>query len=156
MKTFARGVFSGILANVAMSLVLVVGKALGLLGTPPPKTITARMSRKMGIRPERTPRLAFNAGWLAAHLGYGAGCGVVYVTARSLLPRSNALSGLLYGLAVWAVSYLGLLSKLGLYPPADRDSPSRQVVMVAAHLVFGSTLGFLGPEKQDPARRPVS
>ena len=47
------------------------------------------------------------------------------------------------GEAVYAVSYAGWVPALGALPPADRDRPSRQLVMAAAHLVYGAVLGAL-------------
>ena len=57
-----------------------------------------------------------------------------------MLPRSNLAAGLLFGAAVWGVSYFGLLPSLNLYPSAEDDSNQRQAVMIAAHAVFGTAL----------------
>ena len=47
----------------------------------------------------------------------------------------------LYGLAVWAGSYLGLLPALGIMSPATDHPLRRTALMIAAHLVWGSALG---------------
>ena len=57
------------------------------------------------------------------------------------LPLGPIASGVGYGLAVWAGSYLGFLPALGLHPPATRESPGRNVMNIGAHLVWGATLG---------------
>jgi putative membrane protein len=42
------------------------------------------------------------------------------------------------GSLVWAGSYLGWLPALGLRQSATRDYPSRNIQMIAAHLVWGA------------------
>jgi uncharacterized membrane protein YagU involved in acid resistance len=59
---------------------------------------------------------------------------------RPLLPRSDLTAGLLFGAAVWSISYMGVMPTLNLYPAAKDDSHSRQAVMIAAHAVFGTAL----------------
>jgi hypothetical protein len=48
---------------------------------------------------------------------------------------------------VWFQAYVGVLPELGLYPSPTEDNTSRQVVMAAAHVVYGATVGVIsGPE----------
>ncbi|GAC1321164.1 MAG: hypothetical protein NVS2B16_05250 [Chloroflexota bacterium] len=143
METIARGSVHGIVATVAMSAVLALGKVLGILGTPPPKRITARATRKLGLEPRSVPDPVFTAGWLAAHFAYGAGCGVLFLFGRRLWPQSTAMAGPSFGLLVWGISYFGLLPGLGLHPAPEQDPTSRSAVMVAAHVVYGSALAGL-------------
>ena len=136
MDRLARGGLAGLLGTGLMTLVIAGARAARLLRTPPPAEITERAQQQAGVR-RRIPAPAFRASWLSAHFGYGAACGAVYTLVRPGLPASTAAAGLVYGGAVWAMSYLGLLPALGLYPrPAD-DSRSRMAVMIAAHAVFG-------------------
>jgi hypothetical protein len=156
MPTGARGAIAGLAATIPMTLVIAAGRASGLLHTPPPVEITENVAEHAGEDPDRHSP-AFQAVWLAAHAGYGAACGIAYALARPLLPRSNALAGLLFGGAVWGVSYIGLLPALELYPQVDEDTPQRQAVMIAAHAVFGTSLAYLEgmlepPDGQEPAR----
>jgi putative membrane protein len=125
-----------------MTLVIETGRAAGWVRTPPPEEITANVAERAGEEPSRQ-NPAFQAAWLAAHLGYGAACGALYALVRPLLPRSDVAAGLLFGGAVWGVSYLGLLPALELFPPAQDDSPRRQAMMIAAHAVYGVALADL-------------
>jgi uncharacterized membrane protein YagU involved in acid resistance len=139
MQTLARGALAGLAATVPMTAVIAAGRAAGLMGTPPPVEITENVGEQAGEQPDRqSPE--FQAAWLAAHLGYGAACGVVFSTIRSLLPRSDLVAGLLFGGAVWGVSYIRLMPSLNLYPSAEDDSNQRQAVMIVAHAVFGTAL----------------
>ena len=65
---------------------------------------------------------------------------MLYAAIRPMLPRSDLVAGLLFGAAVWGVSYISLMPSLNLYPSAQDDSNQRQAVMIAAHAVFGSAL----------------
>jgi uncharacterized membrane protein YagU involved in acid resistance len=104
--------------------------------------ITANVQRRL-TNEEDIPGSVFQPSWLLSHLGYGAGCGVLYSRLRPLLPRPLALRGLAYGLAVWGVSYINLMPQLRLYPPVQEDRLSRTAVMIAAHVVYGVALSVL-------------
>ncbi len=141
MEEYAvRPALSGLVATSAMSSVLGIARKMGLLGTPPPKRITASALRKMGHSPSSAPTPLFRATWIAAHLGYGAFCGVLYHPVRRSIHLHRYLSGLAFGLFVWAASYLGMLPALGLYPRADRDKNARTASMIVGHIVFGIAL----------------
>ena len=69
---------------------------------------------------------------------FGKGC-VAHVSMAH--PISPLLQGIVFGSAVWFVSYMGWVPALGLMPPPHRDRPGRQLVMVLAHWIYGATLG---------------
>ena len=78
MQTLARGALAGLAATVPMTAVIGAGRAAGLMGTPPPVEITENVAEQAGEDPDRqSPE--FQAAWLAAHVGYGAACGVVFL-----------------------------------------------------------------------------
>lgn len=134
-----RGVIAGVVGTIAMTVPILAGQRSGLFTNPPPREISANVARRTWLLPERSDP-AFPLVWSSGHLAYGGACGVVFTLVRRYLPAAPSLAGLLFGLAVWAVSYLGLIPALRLYPwPAD-DSRPRQLVMIAAHGVFGVTV----------------
>jgi uncharacterized membrane protein YagU involved in acid resistance len=142
MQSMIRGAVAGLTATAPMTATIAAGRAAGWLYTPPPAQITENVAEEIGEDPEpQSP--AFQTVWIAAHFAYGAGCGVLYALLRPLLPRSNTVAGVLFGGAVWGVSYLGILPVLELFPSAKNDSPRRQAVMVAAHAVYGTALASL-------------
>jgi hypothetical protein len=136
MKRLVVGAFAGLTATFPMSIVIAIGRWTRMLWTPPPKQITASAAKRAGVDPDPSPE-AFTAGWIAAHFGYGAACGAVYALAKPVLPSAPPIAGLVFGGAVWGVSYLGIMPALGLYPWPEDDSKSRIAVMIAAHAVFG-------------------
>jgi uncharacterized membrane protein YagU involved in acid resistance len=105
----------------------------------PPRAISMRLADAIGVRHELNERERLSV-TLLNHFGYGTAAGAVYgLLARRVL--SGALGGAVYGLGVWAGSYLGLLPATGLYPPATEESARRNALMIAAHVVWGATLG---------------
>lgn len=137
-----RGGIGGLIATGVMTIHMYIAKALGLLGTPPPKRITTNMQRRLGVPVHREPETAVNVAWVAAHVGYGVGSGVLFGLLRRFVPGPGWLVGPGYGSALWAISYLKIMPSLGLFPHPSKDSRSRTVVMISAHLVYGSVLAF--------------
>lgn len=74
-----------------------------------------------------------------AHFGYGAAVGACFpVVARG----SGMVVGSLYGVCVWAVSYLGWVPAFGVLRPAIRHPWRRNSLMIASHLVWGGVLAL--------------
>jgi uncharacterized membrane protein YagU involved in acid resistance len=76
---------------------------------------------------------------LAAHFGYGAATGALYALVR---PRGGILPGAAYGVLVWTVSYFGIMPGLRILRPAHEHPGRRNALMIAAHLVWGSTMAL--------------
>lgn len=146
--SIVRGAVAGLAATGPMTLVIMSGKAVGLLHTPPPEQITKTAANKAQID-DNLSESGEDAAWLTAHFAYGAGCGAIYSLMRRWLPGSSVVSGLIFGGLVWFISYMGLLPGLRLYPKPEHDSNTRIAVMIAAHVVYGVTLAGLEQEIRD-------
>ena len=130
-----RGAGAGCAATVAMSAVQFPG-AFAAGRHPPPVEITRRLHRPL---PTRTP-----GGWslyargIALHLAFGAACGALYgivAPRRFREATASATAGLIY-----AASYRGFLSTLGVHPHPEHDDRRRQWANIAAHGVYGLVL----------------
>ena len=88
---------------------------------------------------------------LAAHFGYGTAAGVLFGLLAPKRAGEAVPAGIGFGLLVWSASYLGLMPALGLHPPATRDTFRRNALMIAAHVVWGASLGALAA----PLRRAI-
>jgi len=144
VKNLAIGAVSGCLATVPMSWAMEVMHRL--LPTReshplPPRLITEHVMRTMGVNRELTDEQKI---WLslAAHLAYGAGVGAMYAPLAHHSESAPLAKGTLYGTAVWAGSYLGLLPALGILSSATKHPVRRTALMIAAHLVWGSATGI--------------
>jgi uncharacterized membrane protein YagU involved in acid resistance len=81
---------------------------------------------------------------LAAHFAFGAAAGAVYgMFSTRWCRRHPFLSGVSYGLTVWATQYLGVLPSVGVLSSAEHHPPRRNALMIAAHVVWGAALGAM-------------
>jgi hypothetical protein len=144
-QRLASGAAAGLLATVPMTAAMVAmhRKLPARERFPlPPRRVTMRAAGKAGVR--RHMRESHRtAATLAAHFGYGTAVGSLLGAFAPKGPAKAAAAGAGFGLLVWAVSYLGLMPALDLHPPATRDTPRRNLLMVAAHLLWGATAGVI-------------
>lgn len=150
------GAVAGLLATVPMTL------AMELLRRRlprherhplPPKQITMRAARRLGVRPARAEP-AREVLTLVAHFGFGAAAGTMYAPlARRVRAVPPLVCGIAYGLTVWLVSYMGWLPAVGLFQPARPDVRGRTALMIAVHVVWGATLGWLFERWSEAQRR---
>jgi hypothetical protein len=139
MSILARalaGIVAGTVATLTMSGTMAAAHHAHLLGEPPPKKITRAALREVGTPLARRP-LVVDAAAIAAHVGFGAGMGALYALVSR---RPSAASGVLFGSAVWLVSYAGWVPALGIMAPPAEDRPGRPSSMLLSHWVFGATL----------------
>jgi uncharacterized membrane protein YagU involved in acid resistance len=71
----------------------------------------------------------------AAHFAYGAATGALIAAAN---PRIDKVTGGMAGVTVWLASYMGWIPGVGILKPATAHPPRRNLLMVAAHIVWGT------------------
>ena len=108
----------------------------------PPRQITENVADKTGAARHLNGEQRTAATWIA-HFAYGTSVGGLYGPLAARVPGPAVGKGIAYGLLVWSGSSLGLLPALGLLSPATRHPPRRTALMIAAHIVWGATLGVL-------------
>ena len=140
-----RAAAAGALATLPMTAVM----AVGLRFLPrseqyalPPREVTDEVRRRTKIAYPVSERLARLAA-LAAHFGYGAAAGSLFAAFPGRRETPIAQRGAVYGFAVWAGSYLGLLPALNLLSPATAHPRGRTALMITSHLVWGAATGFI-------------
>lgn len=141
----AIGAGSGVVATGAMTVAMLALQQLLPKGEQyplPPRRIVDILARWAGIRRD-LDKTELNALTGVAHFGYGTAMGALYGPIGLALPLPGLASGVAWGLLVWAGSYLGLLPALGILTPATRHPAARNALMIAAHVVWGSSLGAL-------------
>lgn len=113
----------------------------------PPKEVGEAIVEKTGLSNPLRERKKRRAAIWSAHYAFGAAGGSLFpVFARRLRGRWQmpyAAAGAIFGLAVWAGSYLGWLPIARILPPETQRPKSRRAVNIGAHLVWGTTLGAL-------------
>lgn len=157
MNRLLTGALAGLIATVPMSL------AMDLLRRRlppreryrlPPRQITDRLLRRVGLH-QTTGEDDRQWLTLATHFGYGAAVGAVYAAAPARAPVPRAISGPIFGLVVWAASYMAWLPLVGLFHPATDEPAGRNWLMIGAHLVWGGALGMLVPALGSGRSRPA-
>lgn len=111
----------------------------------PPRQITAAVLDAASDGPPNetaNPEL-LDALAALSHYAYGATCGAALGALVARSPLSKSATGVAFGAAVWAASYLGWLPVAGIRKNATRDHKERSVQMIAAHLVWGATAATL-------------
>ncbi len=145
MNTLLRGCLAGLAATVPMTVVMeVMYRRLPLSQRYPlpPRQITMRVVHEAGLQQELDEEERVGV-TLASHFAYGSAAGGVYSGFSGKIPGHPSIKGAAYGLLVWGGSYLLGLPGLGLLRPATQHPAQRNALMIAAHIVWGATLGLL-------------
>ncbi len=139
------GVIAGCLATAPMTIVM----ELLHQGLPqreryplPPSEITTELTEEVGLSQQLNAEQHV-ALTLVNHFAYGAAAGGLYAVSAGRLPAAPVVKGVGFGLLVWSVSYLGLLPALGILRPATQHPAGRNLLMIAAHVVWGSVTGVV-------------
>ena len=108
----------------------------------PPEIITKELAHRAHVRQHMDKRQIL-AATTVSHFGYGAATGALYGPLSKKIPLPAVVKGALYGLFVWAASYLGLLPMIGMSESGQREPVRRNLMMIAAHVVWGATMGVV-------------
>jgi uncharacterized membrane protein YagU involved in acid resistance len=90
---------------------------------------------------------------LAAHFAFGAMAGSAYGPIARSRPAHPVLTGIGYGLLVWTSQYLGVLPAARLLSNAKHHPARRNALMIAAHVVWGATLGVVADRLSERSSR---
>jgi uncharacterized membrane protein YagU involved in acid resistance len=108
----------------------------------PPREITMEVAEKTGIK-EKLDEPERKGITLVAHFGYGTAMGFIYSLFSEKVPGLAVLKGIIFGLIVWAGSYLLLLPALGILRLATKHPLRRNQLMISAHVIWGGFLGLI-------------
>ena len=99
-------------------------------------------AERVGVRKRMDEEQRF-AITMLLHFGYGSIVGSLYAPFGRIVPGPSIFKGMLVGVLVWGGSYLGWLPLTGLLSSAKDHATSRNVLMIAAHFVWGITTASL-------------
>jgi hypothetical protein len=145
MKNVLAGAAAGIAATVPMTMVMETlhERLGGEVPRPlPPREIAEGLAVKFGVHRDLSERDMQNL-TLALHVGYAALTGAIFSTIAPRKAGPGAALGALFGLGVWATSYLGWLPGAGVRQPIKYDPVARTGLMIAAHVAWGVTAGAM-------------
>lgn len=106
----------------------------------PPEIITKELAHRTHVR-HHMGKGQILAATLVSHFGYGTAMGALYSPFADKETLPAAAKGIAFGLVIWAASYLGLLPLTGMSESGQREPGRRNLMMVAAHVIWGATMG---------------
>src|SRR5437588_12879783 len=115
-QSLLQGAIAGFIGTIPMTVFMLTTQRFlphGQRYALPPEIITKELAHRAHVR-HHMNKIAVLGATLVSHLGYGATMGVLYTPVARKLPLPASLKGILFGLLVWAGSYLGLLPLLGM------------------------------------------
>jgi uncharacterized membrane protein YagU involved in acid resistance len=143
MNSMLIGAAAGAAATLPMTMVMETLHER-LPGEParplPPREIVEGMAAKAGAEDDLGERDKQKL-TLAGHFGYGAACGALFGLVAPRGSGTALASGVVFGLTVWAASYLEWLPAAGVRHHPRHDPPARNALMIAAHVVYGAATG---------------
>lgn len=74
--------------------------------------------------------------------GYGSMFAVLYAALAGKSKINGVAKGTAFGLAVWGLSYMGVLPALKVRSQAQQMTKNRNQMMLALHVIWGASLGF--------------
>lgn len=119
----------------------------------PPAEGMMEAAEKVGLNKHLDTKAERQAAVFTAHFSYGTAVGAIYGVLGPQVPLPAPVKGSLYGLAVWSISYLGLMPALGLLKPATEHPARRNALMIAAHLVWGTATAMAADALADTERQ---
>lgn len=149
-QPFIHGAIAGAIATAPMTLLMQAWHRILPKQEQyalPPSEIMQKITTETGVAPQ-IDQQQHAALTLLGHFGYGAATGALYPTLARRVPLNPALSGILYALLVWSISYLGLLPAAGILKPATEHPAQRNALMIGAHIVWGTALGLVTKQLQ--------
>lgn len=133
---FARGFLWGVVATIAMSIVMLIGVGTGL--SPMPKPIPlAIVSQMLG---EGTPQPLLMLAGIASHLAYGGIWGGILASATWPV---TMWKGIGLGAFLWLLMQIIVLPFLGWGLFGTAVTATIAVATLILHVIYGGTYGAL-------------
>ena len=140
-----NGALAGFVATIPMTVFMLTTQRFlprGQRYDLPPEILTKELAHRAHVRYRMNKGQILGA-TLVSHFGYGAAMGMLYALLGRKMSLPSAARGTLFGVLVWAGSYLGLLPLLGMSESGHREPARRNLMMIAAHVVWGSATGVI-------------
>ena len=144
------GTIAGLIATLPMTLFLFIIQRLlprWQQYALPPEKVTEEMAERTDTdKYLDKPRLVGSS--IVSHFGYGAAMGALYTTLTQQIKLPPLLKGTLFGIVIWAASYLGWMPLANISVAATKEPIRRNMMMILAHVVWGSVTGVVADRLQ--------
>ena len=132
-----KGIISGFVATVALTLLMILKKTMGVMPALDPVHMLADMAaQNIGIE----PNLAI--GWVMHFVIGSIAWGGAFAVLNELLPsQSQIVKGIILGIAAWLLMMIGPMPMSGAGLFGLKIGLMAPVMTLVFHLVFGVVLG---------------
>jgi hypothetical protein len=137
-------VLAGVNGGACMTVLRMAAHRLGVVDRMPPQVLEEWLLTQIGAG-RRLNDAAHHVLDQVLHLAISGGLGLVYSALPSRGSRSS-MTGVLFGLGVWAVGFAAVLPRLGATRHARNARASENGVNIAAHALYGIVTSFLAAE----------
>ncbi len=156
------GLLAGVVATGPMTIAMILGHRRLPMSERyplPPREITMKLARETGVSRYMNSDTR-SAVTLLSHFAYGGAAGAIYGAANEAVDARTLNKGIVAGLLLWVVSYLGWLPGVGVLKAAKDHPARRNALLIGAHLIWGTAMaGFaslLQEEANGPSSKPLS
>lgn len=143
--TWVQGAIAGILGTLPMTIFMFSTQRFlpkGQRYDLPPELLTKELAELVHVK-QHMSKGQILAATTVSHFGYGAVMGTLYSLLGRRLPFTSALNGLLFGIFIWVISYQGFLPLIGFSESAPGETTRRNLMMIAAHVIWGAGTGIV-------------
>lgn len=143
-SSWRNNALAGFFATIPMTLFMLTTQRFlpkGQQYALPPELLTSELAQRMHLKFHLKKKQLVVAS-LASHFGYGAAVGTLYHPLEKRMHLPAPVKGAFFGLLVWLVSYLGLAPMVGFAESGQTEPARRNLMMIAAHVIWGSSLGM--------------
>jgi len=132
MGNFAKGVLGGVFATAAMSALMLIKTAMGVM---PELDVIQMLSTMMGV--------SIVMAWLV-HLAIGAMWGLLFALAFEVIPGDSAVvKGMLFGAGAWLLMMLMVMPMAGAGMFGMKMGMMAPIMTLVLHLIFGVVMGLV-------------
>ncbi len=144
-EAWLKGAIAGLVGTVPMTAFMLLTQRFlpkGQRYDLPPEIITKELAHRAHVRQHMNKSQILMA-TTVSHFGYGATMGTLYSLVAKKVPLPAVVKGTLFGLLIWAASYLCLLPLIGMSESGQREPMRRNLMMITAHVVWGAVMGVV-------------
>lgn len=138
----AAGAIGGLVAGVAMTGFMMLGKKAGFIEEPLPVKVEHWAEGQLGVADRPGPGQEMAVG-MGGHLLYSAAMGAGYGALRSAFDLPTMPTGPLYGLGLYAVNLLGIGPALDITRGPAHERPTTVGRRLMMHAFYGTVTALV-------------
>ena len=143
-KPLTQGALAGMAATLPMTLSMATIRHFSVDGKEPlqMEQVAKGVAKKLKIYRAMDESEKDTFTWIS-HFGFGAAAGAFFPLLAGNTEKNPLVKGGTFGMAVWGMSYIGILPKIGIMRFPTREPTHMVIEEIASHLVWGAALGLI-------------